>query len=76
MIRQLDTPTPSWIVEDVDWRQLGRITHAVGFGFLIHATPMSPLRGVDFGPHDTLKEAVQAIGARLKATCVVENEGS
>ena len=32
------------------------------------------LRGVDFGPHDTLKEAVQAIGVHFKATCVVEND--
>ena len=71
-VRARETVTPSWIVEDEAGRRLGAITQAAGFGFLIHAAHGTQLRGVDFGPHDTLKEAAQAVGTYLSATCVLK----
>ena len=71
-IRARETLTPSWIVEDHAGRRLGAVTQAAGFGFLIHAAHGTQLRGVDFGPHNTLKEAAQAIGTHLHTTCVIE----
>ena len=73
-VRDKGSPTPSWIIEDAGGHRLGTITHAVGFGFLVHTAQGTPLRGVDFGPHETLKAAVQARGVHLNATCIIKND--
>src|SRR4051812_35888766 len=67
-LRSRGTTPLSWTLETANGRRLGTITQAVGFGFLVHAAHGTELRGVNFGPHDTLKTAINEIGGRLKAT--------
>ncbi len=50
---------------DAQHRDLGRITEARGFGFFIYAPRGSRLSGIEFGPYDTLAEAVQQIAAHM-----------
>src|SRR5215203_4732048 len=60
-----------WTIVGDDYRDLGRITEAVGFGFFIYAPRGSRLHGIDFGPYPTLADALQRIGSRMEATCVL-----
>src|SRR3954463_3454647 len=43
MIRSRGTTPWSWAVESADGRRIGTITHAVGFGFILHAGQGTPL---------------------------------
>ncbi len=69
-IRDRGTGPGTWVIADADHRDLGRITEAQGFGFFIYAPRGSRLSGIEFGPYDTLAEAMQKIAAHTKATCV------
>jgi len=75
-IRDRGTGPGTWTVADAQHRDLGRITEARGFGFLIYAPRGSRLSGIEFGPYDTLAEAVQQIAAHRKTTCVVQGQGN
>jgi hypothetical protein len=70
-IRDRGTNPGTWTVADQDYRDLGRITEAIGFGFFISAPRGSRLHGIDFGPYPTLGDALQRISSRMEATCVV-----
>ena len=69
-IRDRQSAAGTWTIADADHRELGRITHAQGFGFFIYAPRGSRLSGVSLGPYDTLAEAMQQIAAHTKAACV------
>jgi hypothetical protein len=69
-IRDRGTGPGTWTIADAQHRDLGRITEARGFGFFIYAPRGSRLSGIEFGPYDTLAEAVQQIAAHMKTTCV------
>jgi hypothetical protein len=71
MIRDRQTAPGTWTIADEDHRDLGRITHAQGFGFFIYAPRGTRLSGVAFGPYETLAEAVQKVAEHTKAACVL-----
>ncbi len=69
-IRDRGTGPGTWAIADAQYRDLGRITEARGFGFFIYAPRGSRVSGIGFGPYDTLAEVMQQIAAHTKAACV------